>query len=358
MALSRALFWSGGIRPAISVGSPFGRARGLGARLSSTVPPTDATTPPSPRTAFDVAARALALQFSLARWGLEAAHQDRGMMDDRLAKSLHALQQSTGETDLSDFMTPMERAGITTGIGAWPKERLSQYADAWESFGTLLWLLGGQLPPSDVVAPGGLRLPGVTRGFDRSTVFRATGVLPADPSTVPEFLSQLSQGREDMRGEKETEMALQEAEMWLWRVRAARMETVGEQEGANLPSSMRQFLRKLPGAIAAMSERAHQAGWAGPPVGEDFPLECADGSAKAEGNDGLVIQPFREAGRANQEALGGMVIARRRALLWSAGRINEWPDTMEESEEEEAIGSGSGGPIRVDLPGSPWSVNV
>lgn len=279
------------------------------------------------------------------------------MSDDRLARSLHALQQSTTDTDLSDFMTPMERAGITTGIGAWPKERLSHYADAWESFGTLLWLLGDQLPTSEAMGQRGLELPGITQGFDRSMVFRATGVLPADPSTVPKFFSRLSQ--EQMREEKERKMALQEAEMWLWRVRAARMEAVGEQEGTKLSPSMRQFLRKLPEVIRAMSERAHQAGWAGMPVDGDFPVECATDSAEVgQQQEGVVIQPFREAGRATQEALGGMVIARRRALLWSAGRIDQWPDTMEESEEEESIGSGSGGPIRVDLPGSPWSVDV
>ncbi|KAJ1922478.1 hypothetical protein IWQ60_006505 [Tieghemiomyces parasiticus] len=267
-------FPSAAVRP---VRVPIRLPRGpLGMRAYSA---DHSTGPGIARSASEVATRAVCLQLVMARWGMEMALKMGHGDEETKTKALENIAKTSEEPIIAQNLSAKEHELMAKEDGQWDRDDLQCHGH-WESLGVLLWMLTNKVD-----------LPPYYEMFSRPLLFNTTGVLPAVPKTIHDFVGN-AQHSHARRTPAEVQRAIDVAEAWYWRAHAQRLLTTREELGldradhgpsgsgnqsssqdsflqasptmvqaadvAKLPRGFVKLLRGLPDAIARASRLAHE----------------------------------------------------------------------------------------------------
>ncbi|KAJ1983192.1 hypothetical protein H4R33_004846 [Dimargaris cristalligena] len=306
----------------------------------------DNAVPAPVRSPAEIATRSACLQLVLARWGMEMA-----------------LKMGHGNANLSGH----EKLLMLKEDGEWNLEDLHCHGH-WESLGILLWTLARvkDIPPYYEM-------------FSRPQLFNATGIQPAKPITIHNFISSAEQHYQP-RPTAQFHEAVNKAEAWYWRAHAQRLLQTREQLGLDgenpsgsdpsapsstsapepasastrlessptmaanptertrLPRSFLKFLKGLPHAIDQASDLALEHHFIAAKTDGDFGVE----SGALYGNlghpqhniplndDGSAMEipptwmPYKQIDDSGHFLLSDIAQHRMLAFGWLAGRVTDW----------------------------------
>ncbi|KAJ1959477.1 hypothetical protein IWQ62_004596 [Dispira parvispora] len=301
------------------------------------------------RSPHEIASRAACLQILLARWGMEMAVKMGHGDADTKSKALDNIRQITQDDLVNQNLSAKEMRLLQQEDGSWNREDLDVHGH-WESLGILLWTLSRQ--PT---------IPPYYEMFSRPKLFNATGVLPAVPQTIHDFIAQANQ-QKSPRSPHEWHRAIDMAEAWYWRSSAQRLLDAREELGLDhgdannphlqasptmggekvhqkIPPSVIKFLKGIPQAIAQASLLAKEQGLITERVEDDFGVESAalygnlgqpkniplnDDSSAME--QPITWLPYRTIDASGLMLLADIAQHRMLAFSWLTGKINNWDE--------------------------------
>ncbi|KAJ3037066.1 hypothetical protein HK097_003626 [Rhizophlyctis rosea] len=228
-------------------------------------------------------------------------------LDPRVQQSYEAVSRTLEETPIGKLLTNQERTALSLPLGAWSTS--PQIEPRWESFGTLLWSLG-------IVS----HIPDYHSPYPREILFKATGIIPAHPSTVINFTQHFdSHTTTTTLVPPDSFMhEVNRAEAWYWRSKAqvlVDLQTFLKRDGPDveqakkkIPQALQKSLQTLPTALSQASLRAHQDGLIPSRIKDDF---------------GVGDVPYAELGHHDLGLVASIAQDRLAALGWLAG-VREW----------------------------------
>ncbi|KAJ1957045.1 hypothetical protein EC988_001034 [Linderina pennispora] len=291
----------------------------------------------TPRPAFELALRASCLQLVLARWGLETAAlmgmQGEATANDsaRKERAVEAIASAMYESGLDDHMTEAEKSMLDRPYRTWQYDDY-QYGDHWESLGVLQWLLGRQH-----------QIPAYYNNFDRANVFRATGIQPAQPQSIAQFVDSFMAPQQHLNvDQKLLQREIDIAEAWSWRARAQallqlRAEIARTEQGHDqaplqeamrakrIPQSLKKIAKELPNTIPAAARRAFERGIIDGLENDDFAItvELKEGKDQ-DGRPATTTVPYTHLDSAHHDAIRKIADARLMAFAWSVDKLDQW----------------------------------
>ncbi|KAJ1920128.1 hypothetical protein H4219_001501 [Mycoemilia scoparia] len=319
----------------------------LSKALTTQGKPTEGTLRP----AFELALRASCLQLVLARWGLETAAalgvqgEKVANDDDRKARAVDAITKAAFAGGLDDYLTEQEKYVLEKAYKTWEYDDF-ELGSHWESLGILQWLLGRQH-----------KVPPYYSSFDRASIFQATGVMPADPSTIDTFVnSYLSPQSHHLLDDASLKREIDIAEAWNWRARAqvimdlrdqiieeakeksgsAKSSDIADEETIvdrmmrekRIPQSLRGMVKNISQVMKSATSRAIEKEIIKEAIDDDFgivvelkPEEMPEGASPS---DREVLIPYSKLEGKNHESLRKISEARLFAFAWSTSKIEEW----------------------------------
>ncbi|KAJ2080135.1 hypothetical protein H4R24_003303 [Coemansia sp. RSA 988] len=295
------------------------------------------------RPAFELALRSSCLQLVLARWGLETAAlmglqgDQTANNDERKVRAVEAITDAMYKSGLDDHATLAEKEMLEKPYRSWEYSDYV-YGDNWEALGALQWLLGRQ----HVILP-------YYSSFDRARLFRNTGIMPADPSTIEKFVDAFmsSQIRQHVDAQQ-LQNAVNTSEAWIWRARAqvllglreeivnpATDQSTSEEETAleaalrtrHIPPSLRKIAVDLPKTIPLAAKHSLDKGLIGNIEGDDFGIvvemkETVDQAPASQPRTATV--PYQNLDSNHLDALRKIAESRFMAFAWSLEKIDAW----------------------------------
>ncbi|KAK9767101.1 hypothetical protein K7432_003368 [Basidiobolus ranarum] len=273
------------------------------------------------RSVQEVATRVACTQLFLSRWGVEAAYADNSS-DDRHKTAFEAIIRATEESGVYVNFTEKERKLIEKSLGSWDSEILSANNGRWETFGILLWSL--HLYPE---------IPQYNHYFPRFKLFQSTGIMPAHPQSITEFLRYMS-----MEGKSRSPPAVQReiniAEAWYWRSRAQALLAIrpiifpdhscSSSPPPKIPKQLKDMIQQMPEAIAQASVRAQESQLISKVKDNDFGVDL--GGIEEEGT-GIVA--YKDLPSEQHEQMKMLAEYRMLAFGWLTGRADWDADTNE-----------------------------
>ncbi|PIA16854.1 hypothetical protein COEREDRAFT_86619 [Coemansia reversa NRRL 1564] len=295
------------------------------------------------RPAFELALRSSCLQLVLARWGLETAAlmglqgNQTANDDDRKLRAVEAITDAMYKSGLDDHATSAEKEMLEKPYRSWEYSDYV-YGDNWEALGALQWLLGRQ----HVIPP-------YYSSFDRARLFRNTAIMPADPSTIENFVDTFmsSQIRQHVDAQQ-LQHAVNTSEAWIWRARAQVLLGLREeisndtadrpgsqQETAleaalrtrHIPSSLRKIAADLPNTIPLAAKHSLDKGLIGSVESDDFGIvvEMKETPEEVSANQPRTTTvPYRNLDSDHLDALRKIAESRFMAFAWALGKIDTW----------------------------------
>ncbi|TPX34671.1 hypothetical protein SmJEL517_g02701 [Synchytrium microbalum] len=255
-----------------------------------------------------ISKRIVATQFLLSRWGIESVH--RVNADPRVVESHNIVKASIEVSGISSYFTDAEKPFIDAKLGAWNDDDIHQVGKRWESLGMLLW--------TSLIIP---ELPTPYTQFTHESLFKASSLIPALPSTVTDFVEYFTNGAgagsDHFRADQDLKEAIDVAEAWYWR---SQMEQISDLKRAieadetnqmqiTIPAALRKLVADSDVAIRQASISAYNKLLIKDLIDHDF------------GVDG---QPYASLEPDRKHQLADIAEARLTTLTWLADNTREW----------------------------------
>ncbi|KAJ1672835.1 hypothetical protein EV182_006398 [Spiromyces aspiralis] len=285
-------------------------------------------------------------------------------IDDRKVRAVEAIANAAFDGGLEDYLTAKERALLEKPYQTWGQDDFDQGMH-WESFGVLQWLLGRQH-----------KIPHYFANFDRASLFQATGVMPANPSTIDAFVnSYMSAQAHHLLDTSRLRHEVAVAEAWNWRARVQVvmdlrdqiLEEAAAKAGRKLeqgppeeedearvvdrimaekrvPRSLRRMVRDLDQVVRTATGRAIERSLIENSADDDFGItvELKPEEVRAGGQRETVL-PYSKLDSKVHDSLRRISEARLFAFAWAVSKLEDW-------DIEHMAELGSIGPI-----GSIWA---
>ncbi|KAJ2489564.1 hypothetical protein IWW37_003910 [Coemansia sp. RSA 2050] len=290
------------------------------------------------RPAHELALRSSCLQLVLSRWGLETAAlmglggEQTANDGDRKIRAVEAITAAMYESGLDSHATKAEKDMLEKPYRSWEYQDYV-YGDHWESFGVLQWILGRQHT-----------IPAYYSNFDRAQLFQSTGIKPADPSTVDNFVGPfMSLQTQHTAGIQQVQREVDVAEAWVWRARTQVLlglrEEIDRAKGSlpspsdqdsplettlrakHIPHSLRKMAADMPRTIPLAAKRAHSRGLVDSLEGGDFAITV---EIKGDTDAKTTNVPYANLDQQHLDAIRKIAESRFLSFAWSLEKVSDW----------------------------------